>query len=353
MTRGRARQGAVPGPRRHGWRPCHAGSLAGAHAGGSLERVTVSPDALELPGPLVSAAWLAPHLGPPLVVLDATVIMPPPERDGDYRAESGSARFAEGHIPTAVHADLLGDLADGSASYHFARPSPGELAAALGPLGIGDGCPVVTYDSAGGVWAARLWWMLRWIGVPAAVLDGGWQGWVSSGGAIETGAPGSPGRAGAAAGTGAAGGDQRPPARGSAAVTPRERTGMWVRRADVLEIISGARPGHLVCALSAELFAGTAPTRYSRRGHIPSSRCLPARSVLDADGRMRPPEELAQAAAGIPADGSPVIVYCGGGISAAAVAHALTLIGRPEVAIYDGSLEEWSADPALPLDCAP
>jgi thiosulfate/3-mercaptopyruvate sulfurtransferase len=72
--------------------------------------------------------------------------------------------------------------------------------------------------------------------------------------------------------------------------------------------------------------------------------------LLGPDGRMRPRTELAHAAAGIPDDGSPVIVYCGGGISAAVVAHALTLGGRDQVAIYDGSLEEWTADPALPLE---
>lgn len=286
----------------------------------------------------MSAAWLSSHLGPPLAVLDATVILPPPRRDGDYRASSGRTRFAEGHIPTARHADLLGDLADGSASYHFARPSAQDLSAALARLGVGDGCPVVTYDSEGGIWAARLWWMLRWIGVPAAVLDGGWQAWLWHGGAVESGADGP------------AGGRPLPGLAGQPAVTPRERPGMWANRTDVLEVADGSRRGHLVCALSADVYAGRAPTRYSRRGHIPASRNLPARTLQGPDGRMRPPGELAQAAAGIPDDGSTVIVYCGGGISAAMVAHALTLGGRDQVAIYDGSLEEWTADPALPLE---
>ena len=297
-----------------------------------------------LPGSLVSVSWLASHLGPPLAVLDATVILQPPSRDGDYRAESGSARFAEGHIPTARHADLLGDFADGSASYHFARPSAEEFSAALDRLGVGDGCPVVAYDSEGGMWAARLWWMLRWIGVPAAVLDGGWQAWVSRGGAVESGTPGIE--------DGPADSRPLPGTADRPAITPRERPGMWADRAEVLEVVGGSRRGHLVCALSAEVFAGTAPTRYSRRGHIPSSINLPARTLLGSDVRMRPTAELAQAAAGIPDDGGPVTVYCGGGISAAIVAHALTLVGRDQVAIYDGSLEEWTADPALPLERA-
>jgi thiosulfate/3-mercaptopyruvate sulfurtransferase len=175
--------------------------------------------------------------------------------------------------------------------------------------------------------------------VPAAVLDGGWDAWLASGGPVE---PGADGPAGSSRPDGLAG---RQP------VTPREHSGMWVDRTFVLEVVAGSRPAHLVCALSAEVFAGTAPTRYSRRGHIPSSMNLPARTLQGPDGRMLSPERVAQAAAVIP-DDRPVIVYCGGGISAAMVAHALTMAGRDQVAIYDGSLEEWTADPALPVDCS-
>jgi thiosulfate/3-mercaptopyruvate sulfurtransferase len=287
-----------------------------------------------LPAPLVSPAWLAAHLGPPIVVLDATVFLPAPERDGDYRPRSARERFEAGHLPTARYADLLGDLSDNTASYHFARPTADRLAAALGKLGVTDSSAVVAYDSEGGVWAARLWWMLRWIGVPAAVLDGGYQAWLNSGGAVESGA----GDAGAGPEAGQA----------NDGLTPRERPGMWADRADVTEIVRGARPGSLVCALAAGVFDGTAPTRYSRRGHIPSSLNIPARELMTADGRMKPPAELARAVAIAPAD-VPLTVYCGGGISAAVVAQALTMLGREDVAVYDGSLEEWSADPDLPM----
>jgi thiosulfate/3-mercaptopyruvate sulfurtransferase len=298
----------------------------------------------------VSASWLASHLGPPLVVLDATVLLPAPSRDGDYRPESGRARFAAGHIPGARHADLLGDLADSNASYHFARPSPGKLAAALGRLGVSDGCPVVAYDTAGGVWAARLWWMLQWIGVQAAVLDGGWDAWLSRGGPVEFGAAVPVAEQAASWLLAADDAADRPRSGHRTAVTPRERPGMWADRADVAELVDGSRSGYLVCALAADVFAGTAPTRYARRGHIPSSLCVPARSLLGPDGRMLSLAELDHAVADIPDDCSPVTVYCGGGISAAVVAQALRLVGRQQVAIYDGSLEEWAADPALPLE---
>ncbi len=293
---------------------------------------TPAPPA-EGPGSLVSAAWLAANLGPSVVVLDATVDLPSARHDGDYRAASARQHFAAGHIPTARYADLLGDLSDHTAPYHFARPPADQFAAALERLGVADSTFVVTYDAAGGVWAARLWWMLRWIGVPAAILDGGWPAWLASGGAVEHGEP------------------PDLPADGGrrASLTPRERPGMWAGKSDVLEMVSGARAGSLVCALPREGFAGTAPTRYTRRGHIPSSVSLPARSLQTPDGELRPLAALRKAAAGL-AGGGPVTVYCGGGISAAVVAHALSIAGHDDVAIYDGSLEEWSADAELPLE---
>jgi thiosulfate/3-mercaptopyruvate sulfurtransferase len=295
----------------------------------------VGPPSAELPGPLVSPSWLAANLGPSVVVLDATVLLPAATHDGDYRPASGRERFAAGHIPTARHADLLGDLSDHAAPYHFARLPAARLAAAVARLGVTDSSVVVCYDSAGGAWAARLWWMLHWIGVRAAVLDGGWPGWLASGGAAEFGAPQAP--------------DLPQIGHGAPAVTVRERPGMWADQADVLDIVSGSRAGALVCALSAELFAGTAPTRYARRGHIPSSLSIPARTLLSPGGQLRPLEELREGVALIP-DATPVTVYCGGGISAAVVAHALVITGREDVSIYDGSLEEWSADAELPLD---
>jgi thiosulfate/3-mercaptopyruvate sulfurtransferase len=287
----------------------------------------------EGPGSLVSPSWLAANLGPSVVVLDATVDLPPASHDGDYRPAAALEQFAAGHIPAARHADLLGDLSDPAAPYHFARPPADQLAAALEELGVTDSSFVVTYDAAGGVWAARLWWMLRWISIPAAILDGGWAGWLASGGAVEDGAPP----------------DLSTTAGDRPSLTWRERPGMWAGKSDVLDIVGGSQPGSLVCALSPELFTGTAPTRYTRRGHIPSSVNIPARSLQTASGQLRPLADLEEATAFL-AGSAPVTVYCGGGISAAVVAHALSVTGRDDVAIYDGSLEEWSADAGLPLE---
>ncbi|HXY45582.1 MAG TPA: rhodanese-like domain-containing protein [Acidimicrobiales bacterium] len=288
-----------------------------------------------LPGLLVDADWLAVNRHPCLAVLDATVVLAPPSRDGDYRAESGHAGFLAGHIPGARHADLLGRLSDPLSACHFTRPAAAELASALAELGVLDGIAVVTYDTVGGIWAARLWWMLRWIGLPAAVLDGGLQAWVARGGELESGAASAhlPRQAG------------RP-------AEVDERAGMWADRGEVARIASGAASSPLVCALSTEVFDGSVPTRYARRGHIPRSVNVPARSLLGPSGRFLAGKELEDATAAV-GFGEPVTVYCGAGVSAAVVALALTLQGRENVAIYDGSLEEWSACAALPLELGP
>ncbi|MFF5304271.1 sulfurtransferase [Streptomyces sp. NPDC013161] len=286
-----------------------------------------------LPGPLVDDTWLAARLDDPrLVVLDATALLPSPREDGDYRSASGRGTWAERHIPGSRHADLTGDLSDHDAPYHFAVPSPEALAAALARLGVGEGSEVVSYDSGGGIWAARLWWMLRAIGVPAAVLDGGLEGWESAGRPL-------------------ASGDDTDPVPAVRPVTPVVRPDLWAGVEDVAAISRGERPGTLVCALPLGGYDGSAPTRYSRRGHIPASRSLPGRGLLDESGHVLPAEELAaRVGAVLGADDSPVVLYCGGGISAAGAALALTLLGRTDVSVYDGSLEEWSKDPARPME---
>ncbi len=289
----------------------------------------------ELPGPLVDARWLASHRDPSLVVLDATVVLPPPLSDGEFRAENGYPGFLEAHIPGARHADLLDHLSDPRAPCHFAHPSAPELARALEELDVLDRTSVVTYDTAGGIWAARLWWMLRWIDVPAAVLDGGLQAWIDEGGELERGP-----------------GPRRAPELRARRSEVTERPGSWVDRTEVERIATGSDGGALICALSAEVFEGEVPTRYRRRGHIPGSVNVPARDLLGPSGRLLDREALQRATA--PARGAgPVAVYCGCGISAAVVALALTVQGREEVAIYDGSLEEWSANPSLPLELGP
>lgn len=141
-----------------------------------------------LPGPLVDVTWLAARLDDPrLVILDATALLPSPRHDGDHRSADGRAAWAARHLPGSRHADLTGDFSDHEAPYHFAVPTPGSLTAALARLGVGEGSEVVAYDNGGGIWAARLWWMLRALSVPVAVLDGGLAAWEAAGHPVASG----------------------------------------------------------------------------------------------------------------------------------------------------------------------
>lgn len=285
--------------------------------------------------PLVSVSELALQLrDPDLVILDATVVMPAPRFDGDYRAESGVSRWLEAHIPGSQFADLLGEFSDHEAAFHFAAPAPQALRSALQALGVEDGKRIAVYDTESGLWAARLWWMLRAIGVHSRVLDGGFRRWRAAGLPTVSGPA-----------------DVQP----GGTLTIREDEAAWTELPKVAAVERRELPGTLVCALSTEVFEGTAPTRYQRRGHIPGSLNLPARELFDAEGLYLHGDALSRAvAARLATAERPLILYCGGGISAAANALALTLLGEQHLSIYDGSLEEWTADRSLPMtQCAP
>ncbi|MER9934189.1 sulfurtransferase [Mesorhizobium sp. M0088] len=259
-----------------------------------------------------------------LVVLDATVPYGSSGPDGAL----GRARWLEAHIPNARYADLQELLSDRGAVFSFAFPSPEKLAPALRSLGIHDGATVVIYDDFLNMWATRVWWMLRAIGFTnAAVLDGGWKAWVAADKPIESG-PASP-------------------AETEKSLTPRPASS-FVDLDAVQAYVAGQRPGEaLVCALPESYFAGTDKIG-GRGGHIPGSINIPAASLLDAEGRFLSPNQLRTRLARL--DGaSSVTLYCGGGISATVVAFALGLIDREDVKVYDGSLEEWNADPSRPL----
>jgi len=316
---------------------------------------------MTVPDSVVSAAWLADRqreaaengeAGP--VVLDATALLPSPEFDGDYRLESGRARWSAAHIPGSRHVDLVGEFSDHSAPRHFTHLDPTALTEAVRRVGVVEGRDVVLYDDGGGIWAARLWWSLRAIGMPAAVLDGGLAAWQSAGSPIESGDE-------------VAGADTVDSAHSSASSTsphPRQLPVQpphpltlqpplpqaWADIDEVAAISEGRAPGTLVCALGREQFDGSAPTRYSRRGHIPGSLNLPARSlVTPSTGLLATDAQLRESVRPLLDVPGPVVVYCGGGISAALLALGLVRAGREDVRIYDGSLEEWTADRERPV----
>lgn len=270
---------------------------------------------------------------PAPIVLDASCVLHPAAFDGDYRLDSGLERWLEAHIPGSRHADVPNRFSDHGAFLHFTHPEPQAIADELARLGVGATDDVVVYDGTGGMFAARLWYLLTWIGVNARVLDGGLAAWIAAGNATESGdaAP-------------------RPPAASWTASATREA---WITKHDLLaRSESDARP--LVCGLPAGSFTGADPTRYSRRGRIPGSVNVSSRDLFAADGTVRGENELREAYLGEGVSGDEeVLLYCGGGVSAAANALTLAELGVTAVRIYDGSLEEWSADESLPLVLGP
>lgn len=278
-------------------------------------------------GTLVTAEWLSEHLGEPdLVVLDCTVVVEPTE-DGGLRTVSGRTGYEEGHIPTAGFADLMTDLADGDNPYEFALPTPERFAAAMGALGVGDDTRVVLYDASNSAWAARVWWMLRWVGFDdAALLDGGLNAWKAGDRPLST----EP---------------SRHPVR---TLTPGVRPQMIADRDEVragigddaVMLIDSLPPGH---------YRGDW-TMYARPGHIRGASNVPISSLVDDTGRYLPTEELEALFEGD--RNARAITYCGGGIAASSNAFIMSRLGFTDVAVYISSLQEWTADPANPMETA-
>lgn len=272
---------------------------------------------------LVSTSWLEEHLDDgDLVIVDATV-------DIDVASGavvSGRARWESGHIPGAVFADLVSDLSDQDSPTPLMMPSPEQFAEVVGPLGIGDDTRVVVYDARESMWAARLWWMLQVFGHrEVAVLDGGWTAWAAEGRLQST----------------------EPPVPRPMTFTARPQPGLVVGKEEVRAAIDDARTT-IVDALTPKEYRGEVGF-YGRPGHIPGAVNVPARYTVDrTTQRYRPIDELRKRF-GPALEAGSVITYCGGGVAASSDAFALRLLGHQHVAVYDGSMMEWAADPDLPL----
>lgn len=274
---------------------------------------------------LVSAAWLKAHIADPdVVVLDCSVMIEADDAGG-FRIVNGRANFDAGHIPGAGFADLMGDLSDADSSLRFAVPAPEVFAAAMGALGVGDNSRVVLYDASGSAWAARVWWMLRWVGFDnAALLDGGLNAWQQSGETLST----------------------APPSRESATLSVRLRPELIVDRDEVMAAIDDEAVS-LIDSLSEPQYRGDIQM-YARPGHIRGATNVPSSSALDDNGHFRSREQLASLFEG--ERGGRTITYCGGGIAASSNAFVMTRLGFSDVAVYTASLQEWAADPENPME---
>jgi len=278
--------------------------------------------------PLVTTDWLAENLDDPqLRVFECTVFIQP-SADGGFRPVSGREEWSKGHIPGSGFADLTEGLADTSHALPFMMPSAEQFAEAMGRYGVGPGTHVVLYDRMLNMWAARVWWMLRVFGFDdAAVLSGGWRKWTADGREVST----------------------ELPAYSQAVFEPRSRPELIATKDDVrASIESGATC--LINALTPEEHRGDV-SMYARPGHIPGSVNVSARDLLNRSTQeylsLDELRALVEPTGAL--DSARVVTYCGGGIAASSDAFILTLLGQENVAVYDGSLLEWAADPELPM----
>jgi len=273
---------------------------------------------------LIQAEQLASLLGDPrLRVFDCRFDL--------ARPAYGRTAYLDEHVPGAVFADLNGDLSSpptpGSGRHPL--PEPGAFAAWLRGCGVDADSRVVAYDDGNGAYAARLWWMLRWLGhEEVAVLDGGMRRWLQLGLPLTEDVPA--------------------PAAGNFVARPRPALAATAE--DVLAATRDASQ-RLLDARAPERYRGEVEPIDRVAGHVPGARNHPFGLSLDGQGRFLPPAALRDALAasldGVAAGST--IAYCGSGVTACPLLLALELAGLHGARLYPGSWSEWSSDPARPV----
>ncbi|MCG7310204.1 sulfurtransferase [Brachybacterium sp. ACRRE] len=233
--------------------------------------------------------------------------------------------FLAGHVPGSVYVDLGADLAAPArpeAGRH-PLPDPADFAAALGAVGIGDGAAVLALDDTDGSQASRLVWMLRALGVEAALLDGGLGAWTAAGGELST----------------------EDPAPDAAVFTPRPWGTAVTATADEVEAAAGTEGSVVVDARAPERYRGETEPVDPRAGHVPGAINVPFAGNVGADGRFLDPRALRErfASAGV-GETDEIIVYCGSGVTATHDLLALERAGFTGARLFPGSWSQWSAD---------
>jgi thiosulfate/3-mercaptopyruvate sulfurtransferase len=268
--------------------------------------------------PLVSTAQLAAALqdGAPMTILDVRWALGGPPGIEDFR---------RGHLPCAQFVDLDAELAAPPGPGRHPPPEPSVFQAAMRSHGVSASRPIVVYDAATGMAAARAWWTLRYFGHPDVhVLDGGLAAWRAAGQPVTT------------------------------AETPAEE-GDFAAIAGSMPVLDAVAAAHLAAdgilidARAPERFRGEVEPVDAVAGHIPGARNVPAAGNNEADGRFLSPDELRRRFAAVGAiPGVKVGAYCGSGVVAAQEVLALSVAGI-DAALYVGSWSEWITDPARPV----
>ncbi|MBK8252796.1 MAG: sulfurtransferase [Polyangiaceae bacterium] len=280
---------------------------------------------IPLSSPLVSAAWLAQHIhNSDVRVLDVRWYL---------AGKRGADEYAAGHIPGAVFVDLDAQLSapKGSGPGRHPLPSAPAFVNVVSQLGITATTHVIAYDDAGGAIAARFYWMLRHFGLTsAAILNGGIQAWTAQGGALSTNAP-----------------CVMPAPK--LALAPRVHQVIDKQRVNALRSTAGVV---ILDARATERFEGKSEPIDARPGHIPGARSMPfANNLVAPGGEFQSRDALAEkyAALGV-MSAETVVCYCGSGVTACHNLVALSLIGRTDALLYEGSWSDWAADPELPSE---
>jgi thiosulfate/3-mercaptopyruvate sulfurtransferase len=280
---------------------------------------------------LISTDALASHLDDNWVIVDCRF---------DLQNEHwGREQYLKGHIPGAVYASLSHDMAGPRTGSNGRHPLPSidALAATVGRLGISSGAlaptQVIAYDQDSGMYASRLWWLLRYVGHDAvAVLDGGWAKWLREGRSTRSGL------------------ETRTPA----VFVPAPRHEMQVGVEDVASHLHDSQT-LLVDARAPERYEGRVEPIDRVPGHIPGAVNHHYKSNTLEDSTLLPPEYLRESFTTLldGRDPSQAVMYCGSGVTACQNLLAMTHAGLPGARLYAGSWSEWSADPARPIEKGP
>ena len=286
----------------------------------------------KFPNAIVNCEWLAEKINNENIrTYDCTTYLH--YRDNDpslpYVVESGREQYEKSHIPNSSYIDLQSDLSDKDSPYRFTMPDLEILSESFKKIGIGENFHIILYSRNGTQWSARIWWMLRSVGVDnVSILDGGFNEWVRLG----------------------------LPTSDKILTFPESnfnfnpRDDIFIGKEPVIKALEDKNT-KILNSLTEDIHKGQNP-RYGRPGRIPNSLNIPFHKLLDPEtGKFLGAEELLdifeQNKIGYE---NKIINYCGGGIAASLEAFVLYQLGYKNLKIYDNSLSEWAIDENLPME---